>query len=42
MNKIKLNDILHLTEEEIKNSKMELNITDGAGGKQYIDKWLSL
>ena len=42
MNKIKLNDILHLTEEEIKNSKMELNITEGSGGKQYIDNWLSL
>lgn len=42
MSKIKLNDILHLNEDEIKNSKMELNICEGSGGIQYIDKWLSL
>lgn len=42
MGKIKLNDILHLSEEEMKNSKIELNMSEGRNGIQYIDKWLSL
>lgn len=39
---IKLNDILNLTEKEIKNSKIELNMTIGAGGKPFIERWLTL
>lgn len=39
---IKLNKILKLTTEEIENSKIELNMTEGAGGIAYIDKWLTL
>lgn len=42
MQEIKLNDILHLSEEEIENSKIELNMSEGRDGIQYIDKWLSL
>lgn len=42
MEKIKLNDILHLNEEEINNSKIELNMYEGKNGIPYIDKWLSL
>lgn len=40
--KIKLNDILHLSDEEINNSKIELNMVEGKNGEAYIDKWLSL
>lgn len=35
---IKLNEIFKLTTEEIENSRIELNITKGAGGIAYIDK----
>ncbi len=37
---LKLNDILHLTEEEIDNSKIELNMKGGSEGEPYIDTWL--
>lgn len=39
---LSLNSILNLTQEEIVNSRIELNMTEGAGGISYIDKWLSL
>ena len=39
---IKLNEIFKLTTEEIENSRIELNMTEGAGGVAYIDKWLTL
>lgn len=39
---IKLNEILKLTTEEIENSRIELNMTEGSGGIAYIDKWLTL
>lgn len=39
---IKLNEILKLTTEEIENSRIELNMTEGTGGIAYIDKWLTL
>lgn len=42
MEKIKLNDILHLSKEEITKSKIELNMFEGKNGNPYIDKWLSL
>ena len=35
-----LNDILNLTEEDIENSKIELGMTSGAGGKSKIEEWL--
>ncbi len=38
---IHLNDILHLTEEEIDNSRIELNMTAGNGGESFLDRWLS-
>src|SRR5574344_1104312 len=38
----KLNNILNLTEEEIKNSKIELNMRAGIGGEYYLDRWLKL
>ena len=37
-----LNDILNLSIEEINNSRIELNMTEGSKGIAYIDKWLSL
>ena len=37
-----LNSIFNLTEEEISNSRIELNMREGSGGISYIDKWLSL
>lgn len=40
MNSIKLNDILGLSEDEISNSKIELNMQAGVGGESYIDLWL--
>lgn len=40
MNYIKLNNILGLTDEEINNSKIELNMQAGVGGESYIDLWL--
>lgn len=39
---IKLNDILHLTQEQINNSKIELNMTAGRYGDAFIDRWLLL
>ena len=39
---LSLNNILNLTQEEIDNSRIELNMTEGSGGVSYIDKWLSL
>ena len=39
---LKLNDIFNLTEQEIKNSKIELNMTKGQKGSSYIDLWLAL
>ena len=39
---IELNNILNLTDNEIENSKIELNMTEGPGGTAYIDKWLIL
>lgn len=36
-----LNDVLNLSEKEIKNSRIELNMTEGSGGMAYIDKWLT-
>ncbi len=39
---LSLNSILNLTESEIENSRIELNMTEGSGGIAYIDKWLSL
>ncbi|MDD4156722.1 MAG: GIY-YIG nuclease family protein [Candidatus Cloacimonetes bacterium] len=40
--KYKLNNILNLTEEEIKNCKIELNIRAGTGGEYYLERWLKL
>lgn len=40
-NEIMLNDILHLTESELSNSKIELNMTKGNGGLPFIDEWLT-
>ncbi len=37
-----LNDVFNLSVTEIENSRIELNMTEGAGGISYIDKWLSL
>lgn len=37
-----LNDILNLSDAEIDNSRIELNMTEGSGGIDYLDKWLSL
>lgn len=39
---IKLNEIPKLITEEIENSRIELNMTEGVGGLAYIDKWLTL
>ena len=35
-----LNDILHLTQEEINNSKIEFNMQAGSGGQPFLDRWL--
>lgn len=35
-----LNDLLHLTNEEIANSRIELNMTAGAGAERFVDRWL--
>ncbi|MCM1131051.1 MAG: GIY-YIG nuclease family protein [Roseburia sp.] len=37
---INLNDILHLTNEEIENSKIELNMHAGNGGESFLERWL--
>ena len=36
---IMFNDLMHLTSEEIENSKVEFNKTDGAGGELFIERW---
>ena len=36
-----LKSILGLSEEQIKNSKIELNMKDGSGGKEYLSLWLN-
>lgn len=36
-----LNNILNLTDEEIKNSKIELNMQPGDSDKTYLDRWLT-
>ena len=41
MNEIQLNDILGLTTEEIKKSKIELNMKAGPEGETYLERWLS-
>lgn len=40
--KIYLNDVLHLTKEQIENSRIELNMTVGRSGEAYINRWLEL
>ncbi|HQL36090.1 MAG TPA: GIY-YIG nuclease family protein [Bacillota bacterium] len=40
MHNIKLNDILGLSNDEILNSKIELNMQAGNGGEAYINLWL--
>ena len=37
---LKLNDVLHLTQEEIGNSKIEFNMQAGSGGQPFLDRWL--
>ncbi len=37
---IPLNSILNLTEEQIKGSKIELNLFDGGTHEAFIDRWL--
>ena len=39
---LKLNNIFNLSGEEIKNSKIEFNISAGKNGDSYIDIWLAL
>ena len=36
-----INSIFNLSVEEIANSRLELNMTEGSGGMAYIDKWLA-
>ncbi len=35
-----LNDILHLSQEEINKSKIEFNMQAGSGGQPFLDRWL--
>ena len=35
-----LNDVLHLTREEIENSKIEFNMQAGSGGQPILARWL--
>ena len=35
-----LNNLLHLSNDEIENSKIELNMKAGVGGSSFIDLWL--
>lgn len=35
-----LNDVLHLTDEEIGNSKIEFNMQAGSDGQSFLDIWL--
>lgn len=39
---LKLNSILNLSDDDLKNSKIELNISRGKYGEKYIDVWLAL
>lgn len=39
---LRLNAILNLSEDEVKNSKIEFNISAGKNGNQFIDLWLAL
>lgn len=39
---IKLNDILNFSDNEINNSRIELNMRDVITGEKYIDRWLAL
>lgn len=34
--------MLNLTEAEIDNSRIKLNMTEGSGAIAYLDKWLFL
>ncbi len=38
---LKLKAILGLTDAQIKNSKIELNMKDGVGGAEYLNLWLN-
>ena len=35
-----LNDVLHLSDDDIENSKIEFNMQAGSGGQPFIDRWL--
>ncbi|MCR5585000.1 MAG: hypothetical protein K6F63_06175, partial [Lachnospiraceae bacterium] len=37
---LRLSELFGLTDEEINNSKIEANMTEGKGGKNCIDVWL--
>lgn len=37
---LRLKNVLNLSDEEIKNSKIEFNMQAGSGGQPYIDRWL--
>lgn len=39
---IPLNNILNLSEDQIRNSKIELNMLYGKNGQPFIDRWLEL
>ena len=41
MKKIRLNDILNLSKEELDDTKIELNMSEGKDGMAHIDLWLS-
>lgn len=38
--RIPLNSILNLTDEQVANSKIELNMAAGKRGEPFIDRWL--
>ena len=40
-NTIKLNQVFQLNEEEIRNSKIELNMRAGSSGEAFIERWLN-
>ena len=42
MMEIALNDIFQLSNDELNNSRIELNMKEGPNGVAYIDKWLNL
>lgn len=37
---LQLNQILNLSQDEIDNSKIELNMQAGRGGQPFLDRWL--